>query len=352
MNGRHFAACAASVAIAALPAGVALAQSSPQPPRELLLLPSLPGTETCDAWDVNETAIAVGRCGDIPVRWMIGPDGGATIEALAGPLVLTAPDGATVEAPVLGGVATAINGAGRIGGQITAFIGSRAVTSAAIWQEGAWRDLGLPAGAIAGAVRDIDEYGNVIGSSAIPPGARATVWSSAGIALLPQLDSGHNCIAFAGNDVGEVVGECDFDDSGKLVPVVWRKGSVYELRNARTPDSRDFARTINERGLIGGIAGLAAFTWNANNPGKSLSVAAMGAVNGVNERAVMVGYVGVNGGDGSLAPQAAWWRNPGQAPVLMFPGYPASFARSINDAGVVVGNITLEDGSLRAFLAR
>lgn len=350
MNGRDLAACAASVAIAALPAGAALAQNSPQPPRELLLLPSLPGTESCDAWDVNGANVAVGSCGDMAVRWTLGPDGSASVEALAGSLVLTAPDGTTAEASVLRGMATAINAAGQISGQLTALIGSRAITRAALWQDGAWRDLGVPAGAVSGAARDIDEHGNVIGSSGSPP--RATVWSRTGIAVLPQLDSGTGCIAFAGNDVGEVVGECDFDDSGKPVPVVWKKGSVYELRNARTPGSIDFARSINERGLIGGIAGLAALVWNANNPGKSAPVASTGAVNGINDRDVMVGYVGVNGGDGSLAAQAAWWRNPGQAPVLMFPGYLSSFARSINDAGVVVGNIRLEDGSLHAFLAR
>lgn len=328
----------------------AAASGAPEPPTSVTLLPSLPDTRHCEAFDLNDTGAIVGMClqdgpFSVPVRWL----NESAIEKLDGPLHVTTANGSTVELPIAGGVATGINSSGQVSGLIQHLADGFIRARAAVWEEGIWRDLGPEEARNAGA-DDIDDEGRVVGRAVSSAVTYAVAWSGNVIVQLPLLEAGTFCRAFATNESGEIVGHCNYEPFGKLVPVLWKKGRVFELLNTRE-QGVDFARTINEVGLIGGTAMQSARVWYASKLGKSELIAATGTVNSINDRGVMVGFLGING-DPESPPQAAWWRNAGQLPVLMLPGYSMSFPRAINLSGVVVGLVETEDGGIRAFVAR
>jgi len=327
------------------PSAVAAPPVAPVPPAVMTILPAPDGAQSCEAWDINEAwdvndaGMIVGTCDTIPARWV----NDSSVELLTGDLRITDPFGVILEIPIISGIATAVNVSGLIAGQVTTASGTRA----AVWQGGIWLGLELPAGATGSSARDIDDQGRVIGTSRL----QGTIWSGGQITSLPLLAAGNACVALASNESSNVVGQCNYELNGGFVPVVWKKGTAHELVNPRIANSPNYARTINETGQIGGTAAATAYVWNVKTPGKATSVATPGVVNSINDKKVMVGFLGI---DGSLdsPPQAAWWRSATQGPVLLFPGTQPSAARAINNNSVVVGRVQLEDGTTRAFVAR
>jgi uncharacterized membrane protein len=327
-----FAICAtfllATAAIAAPPAPI-------PPPGDIQFLPAPAGAVSCEAWDISDVGITdigtiVGVCDSIPALW----NDGGSIELLNGDLMTTDSLGNPLQVPIVSGTATAINSSGQIAGVIT----TATETRAAFWQEGNWIALALPPGANRSIAQDIDDAGRVIGTAS----GRATIWTDGQGASLPMLATGNICTANASNESGAVVGQCNLQPGGIFVPVVWKRGTVYELLNPRTGTAPNYARTINESGLIGGTAATTAYLWNAKTPGKSTAVAT-GIINSINDKKIMVGFVGN---------QAAWWRSATQAPVLLFPSGSPSTAKSVNNFNVVVGYVDMGDGTTRAFVAR
>lgn len=325
-----FAICAtfllATAAIAAPPTPV-------PPPGNIQFLPAPAGAVSCEALDINDVldTIIVGVCDSIPALWR---NDGGFIELLNGDLMTTDSVGNPLQVPIVSGSARAINSSGQIAGVIT----TATETRAAFWQEGNWIALALPPGADRSFAQDIDDAGRVIGTASL----RATIWTDGQGTSLPMLAAGNICTANASNESGEVVGQCNLQPGGIFVPVIWKRGNVYELLNPRTGTAPNYARTINESGLIGGTAATTAYLWNAKTPGKSTAVAT-GIINSINDKKIMVGIVGN---------QAAWWRGATQAPVLLFPSGSPSNARSVNNSNVVVGFVDMGDGTTRGFVAR
>lgn len=321
------------------------------PPTTLTILPSLPGATECDAWDISDSGEIVGICDIAAVRWTRTSGRTSTwqVEALSGPLRLIAADATIQDLPVLFSMATGINAAGTIVAQVVA---EGAGSRVAIWNddEGVWQAAG---NASLGTPRDIDNQDRVIGTST----SGATVWDGAKVTLLPLLAGPSFCRGYAGNEPGDVVGICHLSSSsgpGVTVPVLWKDGVAIELPNQRSTIEflDNFARAINEHGLIGGSADSHAVLWSTKNIDERTIVAELGSVNGINNGGRMVGYLGINGGEGELASRAAWWRSASDAPVLLFPAGNVSFARAINDRGDVVGNVELGDGTRAAFIAQ
>lgn len=327
------------------------------PPTSVALLPSTPGLQHCEAWDISDGGVIVGYCDAIPVRWT--PTGGSSdgwqFEALAGPLGIVSDDGSVQEIPVDSAMAVAISPGGTIAGDVRVTFGQPRLI-AATWsdRDGIWQAF---PGALASNARDITNQGRVIGRwrpSGI--GTYATVWDGASVELLPHPADSIACQGYAGNERGDVVGTCTLGlgTSVASIPVLWNDGIAIELSSQRTTGDliSNFARAINSSGLVGGSADGQAVLWHANNPNEVTVVAALGSINGVSDNQQLVGYVGINGAQDANAPRATWWASATGAPVFLFPAGEQSFARAINHRGEVVGHVFLPDGTVKAFVAR
>lgn len=142
--------------------------------------------------------------------------------------------------------------------------------------------------------KDINESGIIVGS-AKPANASytAVIWENGAIAALPSSGTGSHW-AQAINDLGEVVGGFDFDGPFVEHAVLWTNGNLVDL----SPDSDDSgAFDINNHGNIVGHISQRAYLWK-NGVGLDLNT--------------LIG--------------------PQQPNVVL------KFAKSINDAGYIVGD--------------
>ncbi len=346
------------IALLALSSAVALpfaahavpGRGAPKPPTTLTVLEAPSPDADCDAFALNASGVVVGTCDDLPVAWV---DGALTV--LDGPLRIEGADGAWTSHDPIAGIAWAVNDAGQIAGQISAELPDGSVAfRASLWENGAWVALPLPTGFTGSGVRGISASGVVVGAAFAPGVSRvaAAFHPSGSDALLPPV-GGRNCLAFATNDVDQVVGQCFMGSTGAFEPVLWDAGAPHVLPRCAPSTSAAFGRAINAHGEIVGFDGRAAAAWDASEPDTCTLLASEGSANGINDRSVIVGYVGVNGPVGD-PPMGLWWRNAGQEPTPLVDAedFERSFPRAINRDGTVVGLVGLKNGRARAFVAR
>jgi probable HAF family extracellular repeat protein len=165
----------------------------------------------------------------------------------------------------LQGVAQQINNSGQVAGWI--FVGSAA--HAAIYSNGSWRDLGVPAGEQLSVLNGINDAGAAVGFSfvSLPPPANSTdpdnrwqaVLAPAGAtAVGPLAAIAPDSFAYAINDAGAIVGCLDnyldlFPDPHRAF--VYANGTLTELHGLLTPQpDSDFtcARDVNASGAVVG----------------------------------------------------------------------------------------------------
>lgn len=248
------------------------------------------------------------------------------------------------------------------------------------WQKGVLTDLGtLPGGAISDGI-SLNARGDVIGLSENGlldpltglPEVFGVLWRRDEIINLGAL-GGNGSIAFGLNDRGEVVGAAanTIPDPFSLSPILggpvfatqtraflWKNGTMRDLGTLGGPDS--VGVFVNDRG---DIAGVSYTDWTPNDTtglptlhpflwknGRMLDLGSLGgalsAVNGMNSRGAVVGYMTL-AGDEFLHPYLS---KQGTMFDLGTLGGSNGEAHGINDAGEVVGVADLPDGSHNAFL--
>jgi probable HAF family extracellular repeat protein len=134
--------------------------------------------------------------------------------------------------------------------QIAGNIGSNPI----IWENNTIQYLGnfgLPLG----FVRDINDYGKVVGLSYInSTDYHAALWENNTIKNLGTL-GGNSSQAYSINNVGQVVGISGLAKSGSIHAFLWQNGSMYNLNNLIPNDSGwviHQAHSINDKGQIVG----------------------------------------------------------------------------------------------------
>ena len=342
-------------------AGVTPARPSAAP--SLIALSKPPGYSQCEAWAINNVGLIVGMCWNgkfannpVPVRWRQG-----VAEILNGQL--RSEDSAESDVRAAEGMAVGVNDAGDIVGSILVERApNRHGMRAAIWEEGYWRDLGLPKGAQSMSARGINARGDVIGSS---NGHAAVYWRAENrFEILPSVPNSETatCSGMAINNQGQAVGMCtesipsdgSTSDGLRGDAVLWQNHTAVVLANpcAAGEDMTPYARTISDSGVIGGTSGLCALVWHASTPDKVTIVHDRGVVNSINRRGDMVGSAGDPAAKKPLLKPARWADT--EAPAIdLGPGASTDGRiRFINDRGVFVGGYTSATGESFAFVSQ
>lgn len=216
-----------------------------------------------------------------------------------------------------------------------------------VWRRGRMTDLGT----LGGGPRDssvatgINEQGQIVGFSTVAADvgdftSHAVLWSDGQLTDLGTL-GGPDSVATAINDRGEVVGRST-TANGETHAFLWRRGRMVDLG---APDGTTFSSpaAINTRGQVVAAVGLAVpYAWHGGvwSPLEPAPGAEFASAQDNNDRGHAAGYVVVGGVAGS---RSVVWR--GGAPVdLGFPEDEGSQAAGINDRGQVVG-VSYETGA-------
>jgi probable HAF family extracellular repeat protein len=268
--------------------------------------------------------------------------------AAEGLTVLALRDGATASRGF------GVNSAGQVVGE-TAHAGEREAT---LWADGSAQGLGTLNGAGSSVAFAINDAGQVTGWSDAQPDTRAFLWSAGGgMQNLGVVDGGSQSRAYAINNDGIVAGwgRTAAGDRGFT-------GDAGGLQGVGTAGADAASRTrafgISSNGWVTGDAsdpafGSEAFLWSSGTGVMALgklagSTASFGA--GVNADGVAVGWTESAAGD-----VAFLWSSGGGMQSLDgllqdSGGWQIQRARSINDAGYIVGNALSADGQLRAVM--
>jgi probable HAF family extracellular repeat protein len=146
-------------------------------------------------------------------------------------------------------------------GQATGYSGNcTTVLHALLWQNGKATDLGNLGGAMNNEGVDINNLGQVAGSSDLPGDntGHAFLWQkSTGMIDLGTLPGDFGSDADGINDLGQVVGG-SWDAEGNDRAYLWQNGVMTDLNTLIPPDSPlyliEASGTINDWGQIAGIA--------------------------------------------------------------------------------------------------
>lgn len=269
-------------------------------------------------------------------------------------------------------------------------------------------DLGTLSGGTTSTARDINDAGNIVGSSEVLSGDTHAFFLSGGVMTdLGTLSGGDFSRATGINDLDQVVGFSNLLNpiTGELVThgFKWQGGVIQDL-GAYPPEdefnSASFARGINNSGLIAGNIDLAGVVWDLygvpnfppfppavritdpapftpamafdiNNAGQAAGTLLANAVgfrweagvleplvplqpDGVDEDAYGINELGEVVGRGLLAPpvryHATLWPNPATVQDLGTLGGENSVARDINDETTIVGSSETATGETVAFI--
>ncbi len=202
---------------------------------------------------------------------------------------------------------------------------------------------------------DINDAGQVVGSSSTSAGTRGFIWDATnGMVSLGDLNGGMNySIAKAINASGDVVGASSATSGtrGFIWNVLTGMTDIGEL-----PGGLDFsyANGINDSGVVTGYSnnelGTAAFRWDATNGMIGLPDFSGGLVDGVGNDINNVGQV-IGDAFGPLSMRAVRWDGETILDLGDLGGNSKSaFTTSINNAGQVTGSSTTPDDGTPPFL--
>lgn len=249
----------------------------------------------------------------------------------------------------------AINNSGEVAGLIRPG-GSVHSYNATVWQNNTpitLESLGGPRS----EADAINNRGQAAGWAELPNsgGEAPTLWNGTKVTRLTTLGAGGEASAI--NNQGQVAGEV-FLPQGGSGAVVWNGTQLTRLNSLGGTYSDAYA--INNRGQVAGSSDLAspeshhAVLWNGK---KATDLGTFGGhysdAKGINDRGQVVGVASYGSTDqnpGELSHAALW--NGARATDLGSLGGPSgySFANGINNAGVIVGESGMADGSEHATL--
>jgi len=235
-------------------------------------------------------------------------------------------------------------------GQIVGTRREGGVDRAFLWENGAFRSLGVLPGMTYSVASRINDNGRVVGGSGTgtlenPLVQSAFVWSTSdGIQALGTL-GGKITFANGINEQGDIVGSSAIVGDKYRHAVVWRDGLIADLQPASLPlGSLGF--DINDAGRVVGRYDVRAFVWS---PAKGMEPLEASGASGALDNALGIDPSG----------RVVGWRRPtatsGLLPFLWTSGSfqdlgsalgVQGIAHAINATGVVVGEATVDAQSL------
>jgi probable HAF family extracellular repeat protein len=300
-------------------------------------LGTLGGTSTSTGAGVNDLGQATGSSGNHAFLW---------------------DNGTMTDLGTLGGSASyayGLNDAGQVVGQ--AKPPSDDTYHAFLWEDGAMMDLGTLGGVLSGALH-INCAGQAVGGSwVVPYRAHATLWDQGAITDLGTL-GGNNSSASGINDAGQVVGQSDLPAGGGAHAFLWQDGQMTDLGGLGDGDSSAVA--INNAGQVVGWAGLPSdqgFHATLWQDGVAMDLGAIpdfqfSQARSINEAGQVVGDCQYSS---TYALHHAFLYTDGAMYDLndLVPadsGFELLLAESINNSGQIVGTGVNPDHQTRAFL--
>ncbi|OHB73136.1 MAG: hypothetical protein A2V70_18525 [Planctomycetes bacterium RBG_13_63_9] len=136
------------------------------------------------------------------------------------------------------------------------------VTHAFLWSSGAMSDLGSLEGGSYSCAYGINDNTQVVGTSVL----NGFLWQNGQMSDLGDLVGGlGRTLAFAVNNLSQVVGYSGPLDSEHSFPFVWQDGVMEYLGSPSDPTPSGYARGINNRGEVVGVVSGYPFVWDSVN---------------------------------------------------------------------------------------
>jgi len=235
--------------------------------------------------------------------------------------------------------AEAINGSGQVVGRSQNM--ATRESSAFLWQNGQVIALGGPAGHHYRAAWDINEAGQIVGSSGESEiTARAALWQDGELILLASLPGHTRSTALAINEAGQIVGVSSSGMDERIHAVLWQDGDAIDLGVTQGALSSG-AADINGAGqVVGWTRDTATGTGNAvrwddgrmtvlpSLPGSRSAEAAA-----INEAGQVAGHTLDQDGHS----HAVLWEAGTAVDLGVLPGHESASAADINESGQIVG---------------
>jgi len=248
--------------------------------------------------------------------------------------------------------ANAISDNGQIVGLSRAEPGQLFPFRAFLWDNGVMRDLGALPDQANSQAHDVNNAGQVVGSSSIPATAQsAFLWTSGNMTQLGDL--GGFTQAYAINTAGHAAGGSAVGNgpTDKIHAVLWREDDITVLENLGGRQTQAFG--INSAGQIVGWSQLPTGEFQPVLWGLDGQIETLASFDGPASAASDISEAGVIVG-GSATPDwvmhAVLWRDDEMSVLPSFGG--ASGAAAINESGEIVGYSDMPSGSRRGVLWR
>lgn len=233
-------------------------------------------------------------------------------------------------------------------------------TRAVLWRNNTMINLGTLGGSDSQAY-DINDPGQIVGSSSTSSGAtHAFKWEKGTMTDLGTRTSGYgNSYAYDINNKGQIVGYSEIQ-GGPYQAVKWENGQIIELGALADSYSHSRARAINNKGQVVGESQYMtksggpyhAFLWDNN------TMTDLGSLGGDASYARDINEAGVVVGSSNTVPKGVLsgfvWRKGHMTDLnqLLPPnsGWKIQYPYGINDRGQIVGQGIFNNNPNRAFL--